>query len=102
MRGMIKHVVMWKLKESAEGADRATNARKMKALLEACRGLPGMIELEIAVATEGLEATADVVLYSAFDSKEALDAYQVSPKHVEAKGFIGAVREWRHVLDYEA
>ena len=31
---MIKHIVMWKLKEQAEGADRATNALKLKALLE--------------------------------------------------------------------
>ena len=30
---MIKHIVMWKLKEHAEGADRAANAAKMKALL---------------------------------------------------------------------
>jgi hypothetical protein len=27
---MLKHIVMWKLKEHAEGADRATNAAKMK------------------------------------------------------------------------
>jgi hypothetical protein len=42
---MIKHIVMWKLKDEAEGADRATNAARMKEKLDACRGLvPGIVE----------------------------------------------------------
>ena len=32
---MIKHIVMWKLKEFAEGADRARNATRLKTELEA-------------------------------------------------------------------
>ncbi len=40
---MLKHVVMWKLKDEAEGADRATNARRVKAALESLRGrIPGL------------------------------------------------------------
>jgi hypothetical protein len=31
---MLRHIVMWKLKEHAEGADRAVNARRLKELLE--------------------------------------------------------------------
>ena len=27
---MIKHIVMWKLKDEAEGADKLSNAREMK------------------------------------------------------------------------
>ena len=41
---MIKHIVMWQLKEEAEGADKATNAKKMKALLDACADIvPGEV-----------------------------------------------------------
>ena len=99
---MIKHIVMWKLKEQAEGADRATNARKMKELLEACAGLvPGMLKLEVGLAQPGLEATYDVVLYSEFASREALDAYQEHPQHQALKPFFGAVREGRQCMDYE-
>ena len=99
---MIKHIVMWKLKDSAEGADRATNAKRMKELLERCRDVvPGMGALEVGLAQEGLEATCDVTLYCEFESKAALDAYQAHPTHVAAKPFIGAVREWRQCLDYE-
>jgi heme-degrading monooxygenase HmoA len=100
---MIKHIVMWKLKEHAEGADRATNAAKMKALLEDCSDIvPGIVAFEVALAQPGLEATYDVVLYSAFEDKEALDAYQDHPQHVALKPFIGAVRLERQCMDYAA
>ena len=99
---MIKHIVMWKLKEHAEGADRASNARKMKNLLDACAGIvPGILKLEVALAQPGLEATYDVVMYSEFADKAALDAYQDHPQHAALKPFIGAVREARQCVDYE-
>jgi heme-degrading monooxygenase HmoA len=100
---MIKHIVMWKLKDQAEGAGRAANAAKMKALLDGCRDIvPGIVEFEVALAQPGLEATYDVVLYSVFADKAALDAYQDHPKHVAVKPFIGAVRLERQCMDYEA
>ena len=100
---MIKHIVMWKLKDQAEGADKAANMAKMKALLEGCRGLvPGMGAFEVGVATPGLEATYDVVLYSEFETEAALDAYQHHPQHVALKPFIGAVRSERQCVDYRA
>ncbi|MBB5393403.1 MULTISPECIES: Dabb family protein [unclassified Herbaspirillum] len=99
---MIKHIVMWKLKEQAEGADRATNIVKMKALLDSCANVvPGILKFEAIVAQPGLEATYDVVLYSEFESRAALDAYQEHPDHVAIKPFIGAVREARQCMDYE-
>ena len=99
---MLKHIVMWKLKDHAEGADRAANARKMKELLDACAGIvPGILKFEVALAQPGLEATYDVVLYSEFADRAALDAYQEHPQHVALKPFIGAVREARQCMDYE-
>jgi heme-degrading monooxygenase HmoA len=99
---MIKHIVMWKLKEHAEGADRATNAAEMKRRLDACANLvPGTLKFEVALAQPGLEATYDVVLYSEFASKEALDAYADHPTHQAIKPFIGAVRDERQCMDYQ-
>jgi hypothetical protein len=99
---MIKHIVMWKLKDHAEGADKAANVRKMKSLLEGCAGIvPGMLKLEVGLPQPGLEATYDILLYTEFDSKAALDAYQEHPTHVAVKPFIGAVREARQCMDYE-
>jgi hypothetical protein len=99
---VIKHIVMWKLKHQAEGADKVANMARMKALLEGCRNLvPGMGAFEVGLATPGLEATYDVVLYSEFADAAALDAYQHHPQHVALKPFIGALRLERQCVDYE-
>lgn len=99
---MIKHIVMWQLKDHAEGADKAANAIKMKVLLDACAGIvPGLLKLEVAIAKPELEATYDVILYSEFESSAALDAYQNHPQHVALKPFVGAVRLARQCMDYE-
>jgi heme-degrading monooxygenase HmoA len=101
-REMLKHIVMWKLKEHAEGADKATNARKLKGLLDACADIvPGIEKFEVALAEPDLEATYDVVLYSEFTSRAALNAYQEHPEHVALKPFIGAIRDARQCMDYE-
>ena len=98
---MLRHIVMWKLKEHAEGADRAANARRMKELLDSCAMLPGVVKFEVALAQPGLEATYDVVLYSVFRDKAALDAYQDHPQHLAIKPFLSAVRQERQCMDYE-
>ncbi len=99
---MIKHIVMWQLKEHAEGADKAFNAQKMKTLLDACADIvPGILTFEVVLAQPGYECTYDVVLYSEFESMAALDAYQNHPQHVALKPFVGAVRASRQCMDYE-
>jgi quinol monooxygenase YgiN len=99
---MIKHIVMWKLKDHAEGADRAANAVEMKRRLDACANVvPGILKFEVMLAQPGLEATYDVVLYSEFADKAALEAYASHPTHKALVPFIGAVREARQCMDYE-
>jgi len=99
---MIKHIVMWKLKEFAEGADRATNAARMKEKLDACASLtPGTLKFEVVLAQPGLEATYDVILYSEFTDMEALAEYASHPTHKAVIPFIGAVRDERQCMDYE-
>lgn len=92
---MIKHIVMWTLKDPAD-------APKMKALLESCRAVvPGIVAFEVGTRTEELEANADVVLYSAFEDQAALAAYQQHPHHLNVAAQIGPLRQTRTVLDYE-
>ncbi|HAV37577.1 MAG TPA: stress responsive protein [Massilia sp.] len=99
---MIKHIVMWKLKEQAEGADRAANAREMKRRLDECANIvPGIHAFEVALAQPGLEATYDVVLYSVFENKGALEAYAQHPTHQALMPFFKAVRDERQCMDYE-
>ena len=97
---MLKHIV--KFKPEAEGADKAANLVRAKALLDACAGLtPGMRMLEVTIAQPGLECTYDLVLYAEFDDAAALDAYQNHPQHLAVKPFIGAVRLERQCMDYQ-
>ena len=97
------HIVMWTLKDEAEGAPKAANAARMKALLESMRGkVPGLTRLEVGLATRELEANCDVVLLAEFTDAAALAAYQEHPEHVAMKPWIGSVRATRQVLDYMA
>lgn len=99
---MLKHIVMWKLKEQAEGANRAANAREMKRRLDECANIvPGMLVFEVALAQPDLEASYDVVLYSEFADRAALEAYVQHPTHQAVVPFIGAIREARQCMDYE-
>ena len=99
---MLKHIVMWKLKDEAEGADKLGNAREIKRRLDECANIvPGQLKFEVVLAQPGLEATYDVVLYSEFTDKAALDAYINHPTHKAVVPFIGAVREGRQCMDYE-
>ena len=99
---MLHHVVMWKLKDHAEGADRATNVRKAQALLQACAALvPGVVRFEVGTAQPGLECTYDLVLNTTFTDHAALAAYQSHPEHVAIKPFMKAVVQERQCMDYE-
>jgi hypothetical protein len=99
---MIKHIVMWKLKDQAEQGSRQENALRMKALLEMCKGLTqGLLKLEVGLDIGTDSAPWDVVLYAEFEDRAALAAYQQHPVHLAAKPFIARVREQRAAVDYE-
>lgn len=99
---MIKHIVMWKFHDRAEGADRAQNLRKAKALLDACAQLaPGTLKFEVALAEAGMECTVDLVLYAEFTDTAALNAYLDHPQHLALKPFIAAARLERQCMDYQ-
>lgn len=98
---MIAHIVFWKVVDEFDGQSKAEIMAKIKSMLEHCgRVIPGIAKLEVGLRTEGLEASFDVSLYSVFESKAALDAYQTHPEHELVKAYIGKVRTAREVLDY--
>ena len=81
---MVKHIVVWRLKPEAHGRTAAQNAVSIKEKLEALRGrIPGMLRLEVGLDFSREESSGDLVLYSEFESRAALDAYQVHPLHRE-------------------
>lgn len=98
---MIKHIVMWKLKENAEGNTKEENAKIIKTRLEALKGIVKELkDAEVGINVNKSEAAFDVVLYSVVENEADLDAYQNNADHVEVKKFIGKVAEDRKVVDY--
>ncbi|MDQ7993278.1 MAG: Dabb family protein [Propionicimonas sp.] len=99
---MIKHIVMWKFADQAEGADKASNLARVAADLAALSDVvPGIGAFDVAVGADPLEHTYDLVLYSEFESVEALQAYATHPRHVAVAQFIGRVRTERACMDFE-
>ncbi len=99
---MIKHIVLWRLKEMADGNDRQTNATLIKEKLTALRGrIPGMTALEVGFDFSRNDSSCDVVLYSEFADRQALEAYQANPEHEALKPFIGMATIERRIADYE-
>ena len=99
---MIKHIVVWRLKDQANGNSSQENAVQIKEKLEALNGrIDGMIRLEIGIDFSRTEESADIVLYSEFESKEALENYQTHPEHRAVMPFVMEARSERRMVDYE-
>ena len=99
---MIKHIVMWKLKDFSEGRSKAENIQIMKSMLEALNGkIPGLEMLEVGLNINTSDMGFDLVLYSEFKDEKALETYQNHPEHLIVREFVGKVREKRAVADYE-
>ena len=99
---MVKHVILWQLKDELQGAEKDAVKQGIKEGLEGLQGvIPGL--LEIKVNTNGLASSnADVMLDSSFESEEALKAYAVHPAHVEvADGKVRPFTKTRACLDFE-
>lgn len=99
---MIHHIVMWKLKDEAEGADKKTNAMKIKNMLEALpKEIPWIEFIEVGININESDASYDAALYSKFRTQKDLHDYQVHPEHKKVSEFVGKVRTSRAVVDYE-
>ena len=99
---MVKHIVMWKLKDSYDGLDKNGLGLKLKNVLEDLKGKISQIEeLEVGINFNQSEASCDVVLYSTFATKEDLQIYQKHPDHVKVAEFVSEIRTERRVVDYE-
>jgi hypothetical protein len=98
---MLKHIVLFKLKEHAEGAGKAENAEKAKEALETlAKKIPQVRRLEVGINNIPSDAAYDIAIYSEFADEKDLSLYMRHPEHVKAADFLGKVRESRAVVDY--
>lgn len=99
---MIKHIILWKIKEEKTAEEKTAIKANVKAGLEGLVGkVPGLLEAH--VQTESLpSSTADLMLDSTFDSEDSLKNYKTHPEHVKvADGAVRPNMEVRLCLDFE-
>jgi hypothetical protein len=98
---MLRHVVMWKFKEEAEGKTKDENCKIIKERLEALPArIPFIKRLEVGINESVSSMSSDMVLITEFDSQEDLDLYAVHPNHVQVSEYVSKVRTSRTVVDY--
>ena len=99
---MVKHVILWTLKDEITGAEKEAVKQGIKEGLEGLLGkIPGLVEIK--VNTNGLESSnADLMLDSTFEDEASLKGYAVHPEHVAvADGKVRPFTKTRACLDYE-
>lgn len=99
---MVKHVILWKLKEEYSDSEKANIKKGIKEGLEGLAGqIPGLIDIHVNI--NGLDSSnADLMLDSSFENEEALKGYAVHPLHVAvADGKVRPYTASRVCLDYE-
>lgn len=99
---MVRHIILWQLKEELKGEEKEQIKNNMKTHLEALVGkVPGLINMQIVI--NGLEsANADVMLDSTLEDEAALKGYAVHPEHVAvADTYVRPFTAVRTCMDYE-
>lgn len=99
---MIKHIVLFRLKESAMGKSKDENLQELKVWLESLQDkIPVVKSLEVGINMSASSSASDIAIYSEFDDMQALEVYRVHPEHVKIVEFIDKVCSERRVADYE-
>lgn len=79
---MVKHIVLWKLKDELTGEEKQKVKRELKEALESLKEKIKELSF-IKVQIDGLDgSTVDVLLETEFEDEAALQAYAVHPEHV--------------------
>lgn len=99
---MVKHVILWQLKEELSDAEKAAIKAGIKAGLEGLAGqIPGLVEIHVNINALP-SSNADLMLDTIFESTEALKGYSTHPAHVAvANSKVRPYYKNRVCLDYE-
>lgn len=102
---MIRHVVMWELKDKAEGASKEDNAQKLKMILEGLKiniDEIKSVEVGLNINNDDDDSEAwDVVLLCDFEKELDYTMYTRNEHHKKAMDFINSVIEERRFVDYK-
>lgn len=99
---MVKHIILWTLKDELSDAERDEVKKGIKEGLESLRGkIPGMTDISVRINCLPT-SNAEVMLDSTFETAEALNAYSVNPLHVAvADTKVRPYTKTRTCMDFE-
>lgn len=98
---MVKHIVLFKLKDEAPEAEKLEAMNSFKKAIEALPAKIAVIrKIEVGLNMNPGE-TWSIALYSEFDSLDDVRFYATHPDHVAAGKLLAAVKENRACVDYE-
>lgn len=98
---MVKHVILWTLKEEYSDEQKKEIKKDIKAGIEGLKGrIPGLVDIQVNI--DGLASSnADLMLDSTFEDEASLKGYAVHPEHVAvADGKVRPYTAIRSCLDY--
>ncbi|MGN0166018.1 MAG: Dabb family protein [Lachnospiraceae bacterium] len=99
---MVKHVILWQLKDELTESEKNIVKTGIKEGLESLAGkIPGLVSIEVNINGLG-SSNADVMLDSLFEDEKSLKGYAVHPEHVKvADNKVRPYTKTRVCLDYE-
>ena len=98
---MVKHIVLFKLKDEVPADKKLTAMKEFKAAIEALPAKISVIrKIEVGLNMNPGE-TWSIALYSEFDTLDDVKFYATHPEHVAAGKLIADVKESRACVDYE-
>ena len=99
---MVKHIILWSLKDEFNDAEKETIKANAKEAWESLVGqVPGLLDLKLQISCME-SSNVDMMLDSTLESVEALKSYAVHPKHVQvADEFVRPFTAARHCIDFE-
>ena len=99
---MVRHIVMFKLKEFASPAEKQAKLDEIKKRLEALIDKIDVLRKIEVKFNCNPEESWDLILITELDSLADVSTYANHPEHVAvAKGIIGPVKADRACVDYE-
>lgn len=99
---MVKHVILWTLKEEYSAEQKEQIKKGIKEGLEGLQGkIEGLLEIQVNIAPLA-SSNCDLMLDSAFADEASLKGYAVHPAHVEvANTKVRPFTASRMCMDYE-
>ncbi|MCF6270609.1 MAG: Dabb family protein [Melioribacteraceae bacterium] len=100
---MIKHIVVFKLKDFANGKSKADNAEELKIRLLGLKDkIQEILEIEVGIKSDKAPDTNyDLILTTKFNGFDELDIYRVHPEHRKVVEFIGEITDDRIAIDFD-